>query len=157
MEKILAIDPSIHNCGWCIMSTNMKIITYGLIQGRLKKNRKWIDKANHVSELVHMLLINYWPKRVFLEFPEYWAGSIGSQARESGSVFKLYFLCGSLYQVAKELCEVKLVKPSEWKGQLKKEIVRKRLKKQFPNVITDNMDHNVVDAIGIAYYTLKED
>lgn len=152
-KKYLGIDPSIINCGYCLMTENYRIKKYGLLQS---KEKTWLAKyhviLNQVSELIHSIL----PDELVLEYPEYWEGTQGHSARESGSLFKLTFLCGGIVATARDISKVTLVTPSNWKGQLKKDKVRKRLMKVFPKIVDDDLDHNIMDAVGIIYYTLKE-
>ena len=152
-NKILSIDPSITNLGYCVMTNNFEIIECDLLKSR-KEN--WDNKCKFMwAELIN-ICHKFFPKIVYLEFPEYWSGSVGYQARESGSVFKLTFLCGGIFALLSEWSDVRIVTPSKWKGQLSKKIVKKRLKRIYPDFVNEDLDHNVVDAIGIGHYMLKD-
>lgn len=152
-KLIMSIDPGIHNCGYCFMTENMKLIKYGLIQS--KKQEGWVDKCKNVYFKLYQEYTQYFPKTVFIEYPGYHAGQIAYAARESGAIAKLCFLCGGIHSLLSEIATVELILPSKWKGQLKKEMVRKRLYNIYPEIEKENLDHNIIDAIGIGYYTLE--
>jgi hypothetical protein len=79
------------------------------------------------------------------EVPEHF-GTKGYIARETGSVYKLTFVCGMIYGITDNVVGYK---PSKWKGQVSKEVTRNRLIRDYPEKDIANLDHNVVDAIGI--------
>lgn len=145
VEEVFAIDPSINRCGWCKMSRDYKILQFGLIKSDSKSG--WFMRAQEVANKI--LEKSYKSSdKVLLEIPEHWSNSVGLAARESGSLFKLTFVCGIIYG---KLQNVELFSPTKWKGQLSKEIVTKRLIEKFGRRIQHAEDHNVFDAIGIAY------
>ena len=151
-KTIMSIDPGIHNCGYCFMTENQKLISYGLINS---KENKWYDNCKHVWFKLYENYTKQFPKTVYIEYPTHHAGMMAFAARESGALAKLTFLCGGIYSLLSEIATVELITPSQWKGQLKKEMVRKRLYNIYPEISKLDLDHNIVDAIGIGYYTLE--
>ncbi len=151
-EIVFAIDPSINKCGWCVMSKDYKVLEYGLIKSTNKLI--WYRKAYEITNKLYAktsidenIITN-----IILEIPEYWSGGTGLAAREGGSINKLMFICGSIYDRA--ICwsrNIEIVTPIKWKGTLSKEIVAKRLKEKFGKRIAKAEDHNVMDAIALAY------
>jgi len=55
-------------------------------------------------------------------------------------------------------CKVRLIAPSDWKGQQPKAVTERRMRARFPDLdrwlvgIAPGKKHNVIDAIGIAAY-----
>lgn len=153
MKKIMSIDPSIRNCGWAVLDDKLKLIEYGLIQTKLPN---WTDNCQVVWDKLYEAYSKEWPQEVIIEYPELHAGMAAVAARESGAIFKLSFVCGGIFSLLREIAVIKLVTPSKWKGQLTKELTRKRLYRIYPEIVDKNLDHNIVDAIGIGYYTLMD-
>lgn len=155
--KLLAIDPSINDCGICVFNNN-NIITYILIHPKklkIKNKNKgiWLLKAESVCNQIKNIITVHKIDQIVLEIPEYWRGNIGFAARETGTIWKLMFLCGKLSTLVKTRC----VTPSEWKGQLSKEQVKNRLQKYYKDTLNlSKVNHNVVDAIGIGYWYIYE-
>jgi len=99
---------------------------------------------------------------MILEVPEHWAGG-GLEARETGSIAKLSFVCGLLYSMQYDMETCVLVAPRGWKGQLPKGIMANRLKVEYwtkyqidltGEYAGRKLDENVADAIGIGHYKL---
>lgn len=158
-DRLITIDPSINTMGiaiwecssknllvWCLVrpDKDMKDTEYSKSLSMLRQVKKWI-RAYAVNKMV-------------LEVPEHWAVS-GFQARETGSIAKLCFVCGMLYSLSEELSECRLVTPREWKGQLPKDVVANRLYKSYEKYGIDlrsskSVNSNVADAIEIGHYFL---
>lgn len=151
---VIGIDPSINYCGFSVfelVDDNYKLVVSKLLEpGRTSKEftEKSKDIYNTVKS-VYSKLSDEGSSIIILEIPQYWALA-GFIARESGSIYKLTFLCGMIYS----LPNVIVVTPNEYKGQLPKEVVRNRLEKIYPQVKT--MNHNVVDAIYLGYWFIFE-
>jgi len=88
------------------------------------------------------------PCYVIIEFVELWDGSEKSQAAaKTGSSFKLACLIGMMIWEVRTQLNVSpvLVKPQEWKGQLKKPIVHKRIFR----ALGEKYPEHTADAVGI--------
>ena len=149
MGYLIAIDPSINDMG-CAIFKNKK-----LISGELLKPRKLGEKSkDHILKSRALLsaikerrrLLKSKKVDIILEIPEY-HGVAGYLARESGSIFKLTFLCGMICSMK----DVITYTPSGWKGQLSKEVTQNRLAKYYPKKNIKELNHNIVDAIGIGH------
>jgi hypothetical protein len=99
-----------------------------------------------------------------MEVPEHWAVG-GFEARETGSIAKLCFVCGLIYGMRynEEIEQFELVIPRGWKGQLSKEVVANRLQDEYLQKYDidlsgkargTKLNENVMDAIGIGHYKL---
>ena len=147
--KILGIDPSLNACGVAIVNDG-KLSSWGLLNSsKMEKmfDLEYADKAYCIFSQINVIRKNKKIDLICLEVPEHF-GVSGYMARESGSIFKLTFLCGMLCV----LPNVKIFPPRIWKGQLPKEVMRNRFVKKFPDLDIANMDHNILDSIGIGMY-----
>jgi hypothetical protein len=156
-DNILAMDPGTHRTGWCLMSQKTAVIRKADFMASVEKN--WKKNCQNMWIKFDQLLIDTHPNTIVFEIPEYWGGVIGQSARESGSVHKLFFLLGGYFRAALEGSrQIEWVTPSGWKGQMNKDMIRRRLKIRYPDQgdWLENLDHNAMDAIGIAYWFCKE-
>lgn len=151
----MSVDPGTHSTGYCIMNLDLKLKSHGLLKARKKT---WRENCDLILTQLIDVSSRFKPDVLILEYPEYWAGSCGFAARESGSLLKLSFLCGCIYAYFNTVFPVNiyLVTPSQWKGQLSKEVTNRRLSKIYPNDVNSSLDHNTVDAIGIAYFSIEK-
>jgi len=151
-DIVLSIDPSINYLGYAVQNTTKpkkkRLIDYGLINvGSKMKGTDYIIKARIVFNEIRDLVEDCDSEPlVVLEVPEFW-GSAGLLARESGSVFKLTFLCGMICS----LDNVITYTPSKWKGQMPKHVTANRLQEHYQKINFDTLDHNIADAIGIGH------
>ena len=152
MKKMLvSIDPSINYAGYAVFNItrpkSKKLVKYGLINiGSKMKKAIYLDKAKKVYEIIKEIIYDYEADIITLEVPEFW-GSAGLLARESGSVFKLTFLCGMLYSMNNVITYT----PSSWKGQMPKHVTANLLQEHYPKIDFSKLDHNIADAIGIGH------
>ena len=82
-------------------------------------------------------------------------GGKGLGALHSGSVRKLAYLVGLFggWCLANRV-EWVTVEPMQWKGNVPKEITKRRLLRTFPE-LEEERDHNIVDAVGIAWWYIR--
>ena len=146
-KRVMAIDPSINFMGVAVFEGKKPIFWRLLRPESVLKDeiQKCVDLYNKVYDLSD----EYKPDLIVLEQPDHWAVA-GFEARESGSIQKLVFLCGMLFTLG----NVQLVLPRKWKGQLPKNVVRNRLMPLYPDIIDEKLDHNIVDALGIAHWRI---
>lgn len=151
MSVFMAVDPSINYCGYAVYS-GKKLISCGIIKTKTADKKETLkdfsSKTWYIVEELKKIKKKNEVEFVVLEIPEYW-GASGYIARESGSIFKLVFLCGVICGSFKGTITYT---PSQWKKQLPKEVVRNRLVKAMPNVDFSKLRHDIVDAIGIGYF-----
>ena len=145
---IMALDPSINFCGCAIFSEQKKkLLSYILITPDKSTKDEWLMKARSVFEQVRESSTSV--EKIVIEIPEHW-GNAGYLARESGALFKVTFLAGMICS----LDNVITVTPSGWKGQLPKDVMRRRFIKYYPDIDIEKMNHNILDAIGIGHWYL---
>lgn len=146
IKYLIAVDPSVNHCG-CAIFIDDELDSFGLVSS---KKSSYLDRMQEVFDFIR-LKKEYLRASIALEVPQYW-GAAGYLARESGSIFKLTFLCGMIYG----LSDVTMYTPNDWKGQLPKNAVKNRLSKLYANFDFSLLDHNVIDAIGIGHFHLNK-
>lgn len=157
-ECFLAIDPSINNMGIAVYE-HEKLRHYELLRPNqeVRDEGIFIKKCLSMVNEINILIDKYDVQHLVLEVPEHWAVA-GFNARESGSMTKLMFLCGGIFTHFNMITvPVHTLHPREWKGQLPKDVVRKRLKKHMvPKYFTVTewmkLDHNIMDAVVIGQF-----
>ena len=120
----------------------------------------WQEKAFRVAAVLERWLSERETRLVVMEAPELWEGSALSYAAatnktrgEPSSLFKLMYLVGLLGDRAMKItkrCPV-LMAPADWKGQLPKDAVLKRISRAWPKQYPDwrKIADHMGDAIGM--------
>lgn len=155
-ERLISIDPSINNLGMAIWNIpDKKLLGHMLMHPEKTHKGNEYDKSLSMYNQTRGWIEKYGVNRMIMEIPEVWAVA-GFQARETGSMTKLMFVCGMLYSLRNDLDELKLVTPRDWKGQLPKEVVANRLNEHYLKLGLDltKLDANVADGIEIGHYYL---
>lgn len=115
------------------------------------KGENWDEKVNSIVYQLDRALETTTPLSLFFENPSYFGQGAGKVAAQSGSLVKLTTLVG----VVRALCvrrgiETVPVGVNEWKGQMSKQAVQKRVENRLGKPV-DEVDH-IVDAIGIGLF-----
>jgi hypothetical protein len=156
IKRLMSLDPSINNLGMAIWDAPKKeVIMYTLVHPTKDAKDNEFDKSLSMLRQVKKQIQAYAVDGIIMETPETWAVA-GYQARETGSMTKLAFVCGMLCSLCEEVGFYRVVIPREWKGQLSKEVMCNRLEKHYLARKIDllNMDSNIADAIGIGHFQL---
>lgn len=155
----MSIDPSINNLGMAIWDMPTKgLLLWKLVHPKPDCRHNEYIKAISMCDQLREWAKSYCVDAVIMETPEHWAVG-GFEARETGSIAKLSFVCGLLFGMRYEpsMKEFELVVPRGWKGQLPKNVVANRLHKEYMKKYEINMielNENVMDAIGIGHFKL---
>lgn len=149
-EIVAAIDPSINRTGLAVFQ-GKQLSAYLLVRSKTKEKSEF-EKAKIIYTQVREIVNQYGVNKIILEVPTHWEVA-GYESRESGSLQKLSVVCGMLYLLG----NVMTIYPHIWKRQIPKNVMRKRLMIRYPGIVTEKLDHNVMDAIGIGHwYVWKE-
>lgn len=150
--RILFLDPGIEGTGWAYFAAlerQPKIIS-GVIRPR---GRDWQAKVRGVVSEFAGVVCSTKPKLVVAEFPRlYTSQSVSLASGTRGDLFKLSYIVGALdtflaLQTADRYDPIKLISPQEWKGQLPKEVVLRRLEKLTKVKYRDHEG----DAVGMGF------
>lgn len=154
---LMSVDPSINNLGMAIWDEdNKKLLTWQYIHPKIKSRTNEFEKSYSMLLQLKEWGAKYEVNKIICEVPEHWAVA-GFEARETGSIAKLCFVCGLIYSMRLEVDEMILVKPREWKGQLPKEVVANRLFDEYMEKYELDMvklNPNVMDGIAIGHFKL---
>jgi hypothetical protein len=119
------------------------------------------DYRVRVRELIitlNALVIQYRPQDVIIEEPEVWKTPKGHRAATSGSLSMLTFAVGALWEWATHTVgAATLVPVTEWKGQLPKKIMLKRLQDRelCLGLRPTDKDMNESDAVGLLDWWMR--
>jgi len=154
-SNALCLDPGIGGTGYAMFeSLRIRQEAPGMVccHGVIKtQERQWQSGAEDLSGKLIGVLEALKPDIVAMEIPEMWQSSTSHSSAASGDLFKLCYLCGMFGEVARQFCMKSpiLLRPTEWKGQLPKEVVIQRIKIIYPMLSVFSHD---ADAIGIGLH-----
>ena len=150
-KSCVSVDPSVNNCGLAVFIDNELVTAELLHPSKENIDEHYSVKARDMYLKVRAIYRKIkdldQKTRLIVEIPEH-HGTSAYMSRETGSLYKLTFVCGMIYAIADDSIGYA---PSKWKGQLSKEIVRNRLVRRYPDKAIENLDHNIVDSIGIGH------
>lgn len=139
----ITVDPGLNGTGyaiwnkqWQLVTNNIITFTYGTIEERGYKYRVFFKGLRKEYSIT----------KIFIEYPALFASNKGSVTAASGALVKLAWLTGLISGV---FTRIELVSVTNWKGQLPKDVVIRRIKKILPSVNSKSHDW---DAIGIGLY-----
>jgi len=161
---VIGIDPGYANsCGYAVLDVEQKkILCHGVAgsggaQGGIVVSTDTILKILTRELDCYLELTNARPFEriiVAIELPKQWSVYKSKMAAKKGILIHLGFLAGAIYEWAHEYgAETRLVTVNEWKGQVSKEITKRKVRERYG--VEPDTDHEC-DAIGIADYILRQ-
>lgn len=158
--RLLTIDPGLAGTGYAIFTDTPRPVFSGVV--RPAKSAALLTPQSlgllvwKTKSIVEQLLdvpglYDYNPGLVSIEWPAFWGSSAVSYASTAGGkMFKLVFLIGAIAEafIARDI-RVSLLPVNKWKGQLPKEVVKKRISRIIRRV--EFRDHEA-DAVGMGLY-----
>ena len=155
----MAIDPGVHHSGVAMFTDNFLRCAF------LCRPAKQVEIGPHawtaMADAVQKSAASRWfsPGRVVIEFPRAYQG--GKQQANNDDLLELAGVVGAIVDRMWALTpNIAYFRPSEWKGQLKKEqttpriIERLSVPEQAAIEHVGAKDHNIYDAIGIGLYDI---
>jgi hypothetical protein len=156
--KIVSIDPSINDVGWAVCS-GLERDSDGVWDDSKADWRWgcWKIRSNSLSfklrEIVEWMIVEFDGLDpdvdiLILEWPQFFDAERGHIAAQQGHTINLAavdaYIAG-FFRMRPE--NYHLIRPSEWKGNLSKEITRKRFFRNLGIKQIYTVDHNAVDAV----------
>lgn len=143
MNWKITIDPGTNGTGWAVWDDKWNLQNHGVI---IPKSEEWKDKMEEVTnKLFEISMMLPYLRSLHIEYPSVFGGGVAAQ---SGAVVKLAVLVGYISgRMSHLICD--FITVPEWKGQLPKAAVIRRIKKLLPEVDAGSHDW---DAIGIGLY-----
>lgn len=139
---MLTIDPGISGTGWALWS-GWVLIKTGIITP--PDALSWESKMTFVMGALKNIIEHYDFIEVHVELPKQFGGVRGMATSGKGSLTKLTLLVGAIMFNF----QAKPVPVNDWKGQLPKEVVEKRVKDILPKCKAKS---HAIDAVGIGLY-----
>lgn len=156
---LLAIDPGLRGCGCAVFTEGSKALLWGAgyVRNPLEAGDgpgAWLNMASAVfawSEDINSVVI---------ELPRVYQGA--QQKGDPEDLIQLAALTGAISErLASAGGHIATVRPSEWKGQVPKDIMNMRILSKLSveelaviKHVGKTKDHNVIDAIGIGMFHL---
>lgn len=145
--SILAVDPGLHACGAAVFRDGGELIWCGWPRGQ-KEGSGPLAWAR-MSRAVVVDTGLYSPSCLVLEVPQ-----VYGRGAQKGDPNDLIQLAGVLGAICAEYsyCDMVSYAPREWKGQVPKPIMQKRIEMKLrpeERRLLDGQNHNVWDAVGI--------
>jgi hypothetical protein len=165
---LVGIDPSLRFLGWARAKVEwskgkrkMCLTGSGLLIG--DKKLEWVERAcSIVQQLLEKNIVRN-EDTVVLELPQRFFGRRGQRGLLAESVQKLYFLVGYMGGVFEFIgCNVVFTRPSEWKGQVSKEITKERVVRRIGGIpssvrqMSVRQASNIYDAIGLIIWYMEK-
>lgn len=148
MKTILGIDPGIAGTGWAIIQTApLLLVESGVLKG--PSNDDWEQRGLIIAGKLKTIQHDYKLRECFIEYPSLFQSSHGQMVARKGDLVKLAWFTGVL---SGKLRNANLVPVHEWKGQLPKKVVEKRIKKILGDSQCWKLKSHDWDATGIALY-----
>lgn len=151
---LLSIDPSINSLGWAIFNLeNGELEASGVVHN-------YIPQSQEIEKRIRGIICNLtvaiwrWLKRVrivIIEKPHMWGAYKSVASAHSGSLLVLHILVGALFWWASDN-KCKLIRVSEWKGQLPKDVTKARMEKKYAKVFKGDDE---ADAVGLGSWYLE--
>jgi hypothetical protein len=121
------------------------------------REENFLIRAREQAKKVFQLCIAYRVTRVYIEFPIFFASSArGHMVAASGDLLKLCATVGAIGAQVPSFAQLHPVKVPDWKGQLPKPVVNRRIEailgKGFCK--TMNFEADIWDAVGIGLWAL---
>lgn len=152
MRPLLAIDPGLNSLGWALWERKQVKSCAPSQVGLLKGPRKLDvpERARWLGDALLDIIRHDIQFEVVSEFPAYHGSPLGWQ---TGDLQKLTFLVGVIAGVLQPRTFT-IVTPREWKGQMPKDVVIRRLIKRFGSEATIDWKKDAWDAVGIGLWKL---
>lgn len=153
-RDVLAVDPGISGTGVAWWRANALVPSETFVFNAPKKYAWWI-RAALLAEMVMDVVDRYKIPVVVCECPQFFGGAGGEMVAARGDLVKLSIAVGAMVGQAQKMVHAVDFWPVEvntWKGQLKKEIVNKRILRTLGASFCDGLHSHDWDAVGIGLW-----
>lgn len=148
--RVITIDPGVREAGLAVWKELRPHVAHIPLRAEVLKTKPTLDWGCAMFDLVEQVehrLAKHRPNWVVMEWQEVWTTSAASMASAStGNLLKLTLATGMLVRLADARgAAIVLAKPGEWKGQLSKAAVIKRITRATGKTYRSH----AADAVGI--------
>ena len=153
----ISIDPGYRYLGFAVWGGD-ELLKAGLLKASPSSEwDRWDGQPPSFVEIGDLILNTEWSQRyAIIEFPK-----VYRTTPNADSIVRLAAACGAYTGILQAAgFQVEWVEPRAWKGTVPKDIMYKRILAKVPKskytVIDKIHDHNVVDAVGIGLWKLRQ-
>lgn len=143
----ITIDPGISGTGYAIWDSRWKLLHHGVLLP--PASLLWELKAYNLIEQLLGLVTSNSCVEGYIEMPQLFQSAGGLVTANSGALVKLSWFVGMVCGGLRPHCPLRPVEVNQWKGQLPKEVVIRRIQRVLPSCKATSHDW---DAIGIGLY-----
>jgi hypothetical protein len=145
----MAVDPGLNGTGWATFQ-GRKLVDQGVLTFRDEK-LAWEERAIMYASSIRSLSIHHKVDRIACEYPAFFESAAGTMVAKKGDLLKLTSLVGLMWGVVYPLPFL-LVPVNQWKGQLPKEVVNRRITAKLGEKACAGIKSHAWDAVGIGLY-----
>jgi len=164
-EYLLSVDPGTEAIGVAVWgdirytpeNRVMRTLIEGLVIRPQSMKWAWHDKVLSMTQQLEEFVGDFNFHILAIEWPHIMGGARGMAANQGGTLLKLAYSVGAIAQwcQSRRRCDVLVCPVFQWKGQLPKSVVAKRIRKRLTAseiaVLSGNESHDW-DACGIGLY-----
>lgn len=161
---LMAIDPGLNSMGWAFWETTTVVSIRNRVRppdavGLNHAPQKYdlVRRALHQAVALHHVVLDHGIEIDSVHFVSEYPAWHGDQVRKgwaSGDMQKVCLLVGTFVGYLHQAKSFTLVTPNEWKGQMPKDVVKRRLIKRFGPGTTQDWERDVWDAVGIGLWKM---
>ena len=152
---VYAIDPGTKSTGWALWRKCPSTLypqSFGLWTA---KDQNWEQRLYTIGKQAAAQFAVTCPSLVVLEQPEYYGHDA---ATASQAIIKLAIMVGYLKCVANNCkADVRLVPVSTWKGQMSKDVVKRRIRSMLGASVCEPYTDDIWDAVGLGLYAFGKE
>lgn len=154
---LLAIDPGLGGTGWALWETGRSPARIGIVRDTARDDLLSVRCQELCQKLYLSVATLYSLQTVVIEMPQQMSNRAGIAA-QAGGVYKLAVLVGALtmYLMNTSNATVHVVTPSEWKGQLPKDVVQRRVEQRLGISLCQKLKirSHAWDAVGLGLWAM---
>jgi len=154
--RLFSIDPGLGGTGWAYWLDG-HLMEIGIVHDKAKDDTLAARCRGIVNQLYVAMPTPLGASHMFIEMPQHMANAKGIAA-QAGAVYKLAFLVGYIAHAFMSgrmyHSEVIVVTPMEWKGQLPKDVVQRRVEQRLGRSVCQelNIRSHAWDAVGLGLW-----
>lgn len=153
--NVIAIDPGVNACGVATWG-GKDVRPHQTMVFTASKKLTWPERVATLVNNVNLEFQFSSFDTLAIEWPEVMGGAVGNAAAKRGDVTMLAYSVGSFASIAESFgLKVQLVPVREWKGQLSKDVVEKRITRAIKGIYStcgQLIKTHAWDAVGIGLH-----
>ena len=149
--EYMTVDPGLTGSGW-IFWQGQRILGHGVIKSPRPRDSYWVHRAFDVADMLCIAADQCKPMEIICEEPKFMGSSArGRASAGSGSLVRLSMMVGILMAKLDPMIEFTLLDVNDWKGNMDKDAVAKRVRRIMGDAAEDLKDHEL-DAAGMGLH-----